>query len=67
MQSFKTNIKCGGCISKVRPYLDGSGEIRSWHVDLNSPDRILTIEGEISSELVVKIIAAAGYKAEPIF
>jgi len=66
VHSFKTNIKCGGCISKVRPFLDGNKNIRSWQVDLNSPDRILTIEGEISSELVVKIVAAAGYKADPI-
>lgn len=66
MQSFKTNIKCGGCVSKVKPYLDGLKEIRSWKVDLDSPDRILTVEGEISGGLVIKAIAAAGYRADSI-
>ena len=66
VQSFRTNIKCGGCVSKVRPFLDGAKEIHSWRVDLNSQDRVLTVEGDISSEFVVKIIAAAGYKADLI-
>ncbi len=66
MQSFKTNIKCGGCVSKVKPYLDGLKEIRSWKVDLDSPDRILTVEGEISGDLVIKAIASAGYRADSI-
>jgi copper chaperone len=66
VQSFKTNIKCGGCISKVKPYLDKIPEIKSWNVDLASPDRILTIDGDVNSELVVKAIASAGYRADKI-
>jgi copper chaperone len=66
MQSFRTNIKCGGCVSKVKPYLDSVKDITSWHVDLMSPDRVLTVEGEVSSDLVVKAIAAAGYRADRI-
>jgi len=66
MQRFKTNIKCNGCIQTVRPYLEATKEIKSWEVDLNSPDRILTVEGEISEEKVILAIQAAGYKAEKI-
>ena len=66
MQSFKTNIKCGGCVNKVKPFLDGLKEIRSWKVDLDSPDRILTVEGEINGDIVIKAIAAAGYHADSI-
>jgi len=66
MQKFKTNIKCGGCIQKVKPGLDGLKEIISWNVDLGSPDRILTVEGEINSELVIKALSSAGYHAEKI-
>jgi copper chaperone len=66
MQTFRTNIKCGGCVSKVRPYLDGMKEVKTWQVDLNSPDRILTVEGDISAELITKAIAAAGYRADKI-
>lgn len=66
MQKFRTNIKCNGCVQTVRPYLEGLKEIKSWKVDLNSPDRILTIEGEISEEKIIHAIQAAGYKAEKL-
>jgi copper chaperone len=66
MHTFRTNIKCGGCISKVKPFLDKTEGVKSWSVDLNSPDRILTVEGEISSDLIIKAIAAAGYRADKV-
>jgi copper chaperone len=66
MQSFKTNIKCSACVQKVKPHLDRIKEIKSWQVDLASPDRILTVEGEISGELIIKAVALAGYRADKI-
>jgi copper chaperone len=66
MMKFKTNIKCGGCIQTVKPYLDSLKEITSWEVDTSSPDRTLSIEGEIPPEKVIQAIQAAGYRAEKI-
>jgi copper chaperone len=66
MQKFKTNIKCGGCIQKVKPYLDELKEIKTWNVDLDSPDRTMTVEGELSSESIIRAISSAGYRAEKI-
>lgn len=66
MQKFKTNIKCGGCIQKVKPGLDSLKEIISWNVDLESPDRILTVEGEINSDLIIQTLSSVGYSAEKI-
>ncbi|UKJ06591.1 heavy-metal-associated domain-containing protein [Solitalea lacus] len=64
---FKTNIKCTGCISTVTPELNGLKEVKHWKVDLNSPDKVLTIEGEnLNSELVEGALKAVGYKAEAI-
>jgi copper chaperone len=63
MQKFKTNIKCGGCIQTVKPFLDGLKEIDNWQVDLGSPDRILSVEGDIPEEKVIATIQAAGYQA----
>ena len=63
---FKTNIKCGGCIQTVKPYLEGLKEIKNWQVDLSSPDRILSIEGDVSGDKVIQAIQAAGYRAEKI-
>lgn len=64
---FKTNIKCNNCVAKVSPYLDESFNIKEWNVDLENPDRILTVTGEdISNEYVKETILKAGYKAEEI-
>ncbi|GAB2529442.1 heavy-metal-associated domain-containing protein [Rufibacter soli] len=62
-QKFKTNIKCGGCISAVTPALDKTPGIYKWEVDTNSPDKVLTIEGDASSDTVIKAVEAAGYTA----
>jgi copper chaperone len=62
---FKTTIKCGGCIAKVTPVLNNNFGIESWNVDLENPDRILTLSGEaIDEQSVVDALAKTGYKAE---
>jgi copper chaperone len=66
MQRFKTNIKCGGCIQTVKPFLDGLKEINNWQVDLGSPDRILSVDGDIAEDKVIQAIQAAGYQAVKI-
>jgi copper chaperone CopZ len=66
MLKFKTNIKCGGCIKAVGPFLDGLKEVTKWEVDLSSPDRILTVEGTTDVGKVVQAVKAAGYLAEKI-
>ncbi len=64
---FKTNIKCKNCVAKVSPYLDESEIISEWKVDLENPDRILTVIGDnISGEYVKETLIKAGYKAEEI-
>jgi copper chaperone len=63
---FKTNIKCGGCIATVTPFLDGDQEIEKWQVDLESADRILTVETSLSPDEVTEIVKKAGYNAEEI-
>jgi copper chaperone len=64
---FKTNINCTGCLSKVKPVLDAETQIEKWEVDLQSDDRILTIEAEnISSEEVSQAVARVGFNAEQI-
>jgi len=64
---FKTNIMCAGCIQKVTPYLESNNEIRSWHIDINDQDKVLTIETDkLSSEIVREIVKNAGYSAEPL-
>ena len=64
---FKTNIKCGGCIAAVTPYLNANNEIKHWSVDTENKDKILTVEADnLSGEAVVEIVKKAGYQAEPL-
>ena len=63
---FKTNIKCGGCIATVTPFLNGDENIENWQVDLESADRILTVETIHSADEVTELVKKAGYKAEEI-
>lgn len=63
---FKTNIKCGGCVAGVTPHLNADEAIKSWEVDLQSPDRILTVETDKSAEEVAQVVKQAGFTAEPV-
>ncbi|MNE83747.1 hypothetical protein D3C80_1805890 [compost metagenome] len=63
---FKTNIKCSGCIATVTPKLNALA-VENWEVDLNNPEKVLSVNGEnISAEQVEEALAEVGYKAEEI-
>ena len=65
---FKTTIKCSGCIEKVTPFLNETVGENNWKVDLQNPQKILTIPNaeQLNSGEVVEALAKAGYKAEKI-
>jgi copper chaperone len=62
---FKTNIKCGGCIATVTPHLNALDGVENWKVDLESPDRVLTVESNGATESqIMNSVTTAGYKIE---
>lgn len=65
---FKTNIKCSGCVGKATPYLNNVVGVDNWEVDVQNPDKILTVipEGAVEAEEIIKAVQEAGYKAEPL-
>ena len=64
---FKTNINCNGCLSRVKPVLDAEHQINTWNVDLQSEDRILTVEVEdMSAEDVKQTVGKVGFNAEEV-
>jgi len=64
---FKTNINCGGCKAKVSPFLNEENEISNWEVDIDNPDKILTVKSDtISPEKVIEAVGKAGFAAEKI-
>lgn len=62
---FKTNLKCSNCVAKVQKQLDEEVRIIKWSVDLQSPDRVLSIETENDGveAVVMDILKVAGYRA----
>lgn len=63
---FKTNIKCGGCIATVQPYLDELTGIQSWDVDIQDTDKILTVEVDSADRTlsIISTLRSAGFTAE---
>ena len=54
---YRTTLNCGSCVAAARTALDALGATR-WSVDLQDPQRVLTVEGEVTPEAV-----AAGHEA----
>lgn len=64
---FKSNIKCAGCIAKVKPFLDELSNLNKWEVDISDPKKILTVIGsEGIEEQVITAINAAGYTVDKL-
>lgn len=64
--TFKTNIKCSGCIDTVTPFFNKDKAIENWQVDLLSPQKTLKVETSHSAEEIEELMKSAGYKAEEI-
>lgn len=60
---FKTNIKCSGCIATVTPVLDKTAGKDNWKVDLEDPNKTLTIVTDASDEQVAAALKEVGYDA----
>ncbi|HMR18501.1 MAG TPA: cation transporter [Sphingobacterium sp.] len=64
---FKTNLNCGGCVSKVQADLDKAEGIEQWSVDTEHADKILSVNAkDITEDEVIAIIRSKGFNAEPI-
>ena len=61
---FKTNIKCGGCMSTVTPFLNKTAGENNWQVDLSDPQRILTVESDKSEDEIIAVVKEAGFEAK---
>jgi copper chaperone len=63
---FKTTVKCSGCISNAKPFLDEVVGTNQWNIDLADPLKTLTVPANADGEKVVNAMARAGYKAEEV-
>ncbi len=64
---FKTNIKCGGCIAAVTPFLDKVNGIEKWEVDTANLDKVLTVTCNLIDTFSIEnAVKEAGYNIEKI-
>ena len=62
-RTYKTNLRCGGCVQTIAPLLDSAAGIQSWKADVESPDRLLTVEGEdVARPRMAELLSQAGYQ-----
>ena len=64
MIQVKTSAKCAGCVAKIAEQLNAFLTRVQWSMDLSSPDKLLTVNADVSAEKVVEAVRAAGFKAE---
>lgn len=59
---FKTNIDCQGCVNAVTPFLNKISGIKTWSVDTNNPNKILTVQSlGATEEDIINIVKKAGF------
>lgn len=58
---YKTDLRCGACVARVGPLLDATPGVKHWSADVANPDKVLTVEGEVTVESVANAIKPAGY------
>lgn len=63
---FKTNIKCTGCLATVTPHLNTAAGENNWQVNLEDPQRILTVESDRTENDIIAAVKEAGFEAEKI-
>ena len=62
---FKTNLKCAGCMYAIKPFMDNIEGVKSWDVNLDDPEKTVTVENESATvEESKEAIGKAGYNGE---
>jgi len=63
--TFTSNIACNGRVSKVKPFLDELEGVIKWEVDIENPQKILTVQSsEVSADQIQEAVIKAGYQLE---
>ena len=64
---FKTTIKCSGCLAKVTPFLNDEPTIEKWDVNIDTPEKTLTVESnDGDADKVIKAVEKAGFQIQSI-
>jgi len=64
---FKTNMDCGHCVSRVKPFLDKLEGVENWTVDTDNPEKLLTVVSTgATTEQIIDAVENVGFDIEQI-
>lgn len=64
---LKTDLSCQHCVRKVEPVLKSENGIVDYSIDLEHPDKLVTISSEgLNIQNLIANFKEAGYKAEQV-
>jgi copper chaperone len=63
---FKTNAKCGGCVSAIGAKLNKWMTPEEWSINLADPYKVLEVKADVSPDVVIAAVTEAGFKAEQL-
>lgn len=61
---FKTNAQCSGCVAAIGKQLNKIMKDSEWNINLNTPDKVLTVSDSIAEAQIIAAVSDAGYQAE---
>ncbi len=63
-KTFKTNAKCGGCVAAIGAELNRLIPAESWHIDLSSPEKTLSVTTDLPDDVILDAVSRAGFVAQ---
>lgn len=66
--TFKTSLKCSGCVSALMPFMNELKGVENWNIDLESTQKTLTVNAkeQLSELQIIEAVNKAGYTAEKL-
>lgn len=65
---YQSDLRCGSCLSKLRPYLDAEPEVSSWSSDLADPRKLVKVHLRDASgkAKILELFQKAGFTAQEL-
>lgn len=64
---FKTNIESTQSVANISDFIDNIHGVKNWEIDLCSPDKVLTIRGNVNRpSTMVRKVHQAGFQLTPM-
>jgi copper chaperone CopZ len=63
-RTYKTNLRCGGCVDAIKPLLDAEPGVTAWEADVASPDKTVTVHSDtVTPARINELLHQAGYES----